>query len=55
MFIDEATIKYDPSLVGRKVHVQHDEELCEKNINPSFKLGRTNVGGFASIAKGNRT
>ena len=51
MFINEVTIEYDPSLAGKKVRVQPEEELCEKNLKPSFKLGRTNVGVFACIAK----
>ena len=44
MFIDEATIEYDLYLVGKKVHVRPGEELCEKNLKPNFKSGRTNVG-----------
>lgn len=54
-FIDEATIVYNPSQARRKVRMRHGEELCEKNLLPSLKSGRTNVGVFACIAKGSRT
>jgi len=55
VFIDEATIEYDPSPVGKKVRVQLGEELYKKNLKPNFKSKRTNAGFFACIAKGNRT
>ena len=55
MFIDEPTTEYYPSPAGKKVRMRPGEELCEKNLKPSFKSRRTNVGVFACIAKGSRT
>jgi transposase len=31
VFIDEATIEYDPCSVGKKVHVKPRKKLCKKN------------------------
>jgi len=43
VFVDEATIIYDPYPAGRKVRVRHGEELEEKNLKPSFKSGSTSI------------
>ena len=55
VFVDEATIEYDPNPVGRKVRLRAGEELEEKNLKPSFKSGRTNIGVYAAIMHGRRT
>jgi len=55
VFVDEATIIYDPNPAGRKVRVRPGEELEEKNLKPSFKSGRTSIGVYAGIVKGGRT
>ena len=49
MFINETTIEYDPCPTQKKVYVELDEEVYEKNLRPSFKLGRIDVGFFAYI------
>jgi transposase len=55
VFVDEATIIYDPNPAGRKVRIRPGEELEEKNLKPSFKSGRTSIGVYAAIMKGGRT
>ena len=47
--IDEMTIEYDPCLAWKKVS---GDEVYEKNLKPSFKSRRINVGVFVCIAKG---
>jgi hypothetical protein len=44
VFIDEATIEYNPNSSGKKVRVCSGEELEGKNLKLTFKYGRTNVG-----------
>ena len=55
VFVDEATIEYDPNPVGRKVRLRPGEELEERNLKPSFKSGRTNIGVYAAMMHGGRT
>jgi len=55
VFVDEATIEYDPNLVCKKVRLRPGEELEEKNLKPSFKSGRTNIGVYAAIMHGGKT
>jgi len=55
VFVDEATIIYDPNPAGRKVRVSPGEELEEKRLKHSLKSGRTSIGGYAGIVKGGRT
>jgi hypothetical protein len=35
--------------------MRQGEELLEKNLKPSFKLGKTSIGVFACIARGSRS
>ena len=53
--VDEATIEYDPNPGGRKVRLKVGEELEEKNLKPSSKSGRTNIGVCAAIMHGRKT
>jgi len=55
VFVDEATIIYDPNPAGRKVRVQPGEEPEEKNLKSSFKSGTTSIGVYAGIVKRGRT
>jgi len=55
VFVDKATIIYDPNPTGRKVRVRPGEELEEKNLKPSFKSGRTSIGVYDTIMKEGRT
>jgi len=55
VFVDEATIVYDPNPTGRKVRVRPGEELEEKNLKPSFKSGRTSIEVYAAMMKGGKT
>jgi transposase len=55
VFVDEATIEYDPNPVGKKVRLRSGEELAEKNLKPSFKSGCTNIGVYAAIMHGGKT
>ena len=55
VFIDEATIEYDPCLATKKMYVPVSEEIYKKNLRLSFKLRRINLGDFACIAKRSRT
>ena len=55
VFVDEATIEYDPNPVGRKVRLRVGEELAAKNLRPSFKSGRTNIGDYAAIMHRRKT
>lgn len=49
--MDKVTVEYDHYLDRKQVCVQPSEEVCEKNLKPNFKLGRTNVGVLASIVR----
>ena len=53
VFIDEATIEYDPCPVG-KLRVQLNKEVYETNLRPSFKSRRMNVEDFFCIARWSR-
>jgi len=55
VFVDEATLIYDPNPAGRKVRVQPGEELEEKSLKASFKSGRTSIGVYTGIVKEGRT
>ena len=55
VFVDGSTIEYDPYPVGGRIRIRVGEELEEKNLQASFKSGRTNVGIYAAIAYGRRT
>ena len=55
VFVYESTIEYNPYPVGGRIRVRASEELEEKNLQASFKSGRTNVGIYAAIAYGRRT
>lgn len=52
VFINEATIEYDSCPHGKKVSMQLSKNLYKKNLNPSFKLQKTNVGIFCALREG---
>ena len=46
MIIDEETIEYELCPIEKKVRMQFGDEVYEKNLRYSFKLGRINVRIF---------
>lgn len=53
--MDEAHVEYSAYMPGRKVRIRSGEKLLEKNLAPTFRLGRISVSCWAAIAYGRRT
>ena len=55
IWLDEAKVQYVTYQPGRKVEIQPEEELLNRNLSTSFKFDSMQVGFWATIAYGKWT